>query len=577
KLTPAPDPTQPRIANIKLYGPKPRTISTAITLNPHLAGLLEVSLLMRRDLTVWEQTSETQKDVIRKREVETTRQARELNVRLRNIPKRQTSQNKRDVYSLQCAVQALEEVREDFKQRKRDIDRDIASRREQYCSHQAEVDKILDDVFRKADMIPPQDETANSRPTLDNLDVTYLEIPEGQTPLQAIIAERLQHFDGARGRLTSQAQCLEACWKLWKEEHRRGDDLRSEGTFVREHKEHEDALRYEYQVAEEGYRCLLDAEKLLGKEDEVKMVPHIVVTPARPQRRKRASSCFGDPANLAYRPNLLDNVHGVCSYDETNVLVQEPEIVNAADALPNTETNRPPPQSPAPSEQPPPQRTKRHYYYRATINLGRVADVAAIKTKASTRMSDLYAIIFSIAAPPLGVQIFLPNASTATPPAGIGIHPPRLSIAQLNQARADLDVFIDFLKGRRGITVDNEWIDVLKDIEWQCGYINYICLDSGSDWPLVQSVAEEFEELKIIVDYFCREAKVVQNVSSRRRVPKTGRMPGTPELLVDEQRMAQIYASTEFEVQGFRMRGIRTREQVIADVRARRFQGPQYP
>lgn len=185
----------------------------------------------------------------------------------------------------------MEEVRRDLKQRKRDIDHDLAARREEYCSHQSEIDKILDDTFLKADMIPPPAETADGRPTLDNLDVSFLEIPEGQTPLQATIAKRLQHFNVAKERLTSQNQCLEECWKLWKKEHERGDDERSEGTFVREHKEYEDLLRHEYQMAEEGYRCLLDAEKLLGKEDEVKPVPQIVVmSPARPQRRKRASS-----------------------------------------------------------------------------------------------------------------------------------------------------------------------------------------------------------------------------------------------------------------------------------------------
>lgn len=263
--TPEPDPSQPRIVNIKLNGPRPRTTSAALTLSPHLTSLLEVSLLMRRDLTVSERTSEAQKDVIRHREVDTIRQVRELNSILRKVPKLQTSQNKRDVDSLQCAVQALEEVRKDYKQRNRDIDQDIASRRQEFCSNQAEIDKILDDAFLKADMIATRDETADGRPTLDNLDVSFLEVPDGQTPLQAIIAERLQHFNAARERLTSQAQCLEACWKLWKEEHERGDDHRSEGTFVREHKEYEDALRYEYQVAEEGYKCLLDAEKLLER------------------------------------------------------------------------------------------------------------------------------------------------------------------------------------------------------------------------------------------------------------------------------------------------------------------------
>lgn len=248
---------------------------------------------MRRDLIVWEQTSEAQKDLLSEREVETTRQVRELNSRLRGMPKTQTAQSRRATDSLHCAVQALEEVREDLKQRKRDIDHDLASRREEYCSRQAEIDQILDDALLEAKIIAPHDETANSRPTLDNLDVSFLQVQEGQTPLQAIMAERLRHFNVARERLTSQAMCLEACWKLWKDEHRRGDDLRSEGTFVREHREYEDVLRHEYQVAEEGYRCLLDAEKLLGnleKDIEVKPVPEIVVTsPVRSQRRRRAS------------------------------------------------------------------------------------------------------------------------------------------------------------------------------------------------------------------------------------------------------------------------------------------------
>lgn len=246
---------------------------------------------MRRNLTVYEETSETQKDLIRNREVDTIRQVRELNLKLRMTPKVQTAQKKRDIDSLHCAVQALEEVRRDLKQRERDIDHDLHARREEYCSHQAETDNILDDTFSKADMIPPPAETADGRPTLDNLNVSFLEIPHGQTPLQAIIAERLQQFNVAKERLTSQKQCLEECWKLWRKEHERGDDERPEGTFVREHKEYEDLLRHEYQMTEEGYRSLLDAENLLGKEEEVKPVPPIVVTsPVRPQRRKRASS-----------------------------------------------------------------------------------------------------------------------------------------------------------------------------------------------------------------------------------------------------------------------------------------------
>ncbi|TID20711.1 hypothetical protein E2P81_ATG05341 [Venturia nashicola] len=146
-------------------------------------------------------------------------------------------------------------------------------------------------------------------------------------------------------------------------------------------------------------------------------------------------------------------------------------------------------------------------------------------------MSDLYAVLFSMGAPPLEVEGF----------------PLKISIPQLNLARANLDVFIDFLKSRALIVIDDEWIQVIGTLNGN------VDTSITSVWP-------------------------VNPLGPRHKAKAAGKyLPGRPELLVGEKDMAQRYAAKEFEVHGPRTRGIRTPEPVAIDIRARRLQGPQYP
>jgi hypothetical protein len=76
-----------------------------------------------------------------------------------------------------------------------------------------------------------------------------------------------------------------ACRAIWKEEHDRGDDDRSEAQFVQDQKEYEGFLKHELEIAGEGYKCSSDAERALGTEEMMIQIPEIVITPPRAPRR----------------------------------------------------------------------------------------------------------------------------------------------------------------------------------------------------------------------------------------------------------------------------------------------------
>lgn len=277
--------SQPHIVYIKLSAPKIKT--HALTLSPELITLMQTSLLTRRDLHSYEQTAKIQKEIVTKREKEIVKQVRKLNSKLRRAP--DTTRHEKLVYSLQCAVQVLEEERQSLIQKRRDIDQDIALRREQFCYEQARIDAILDTALSSAVLLPPSDQQEFQRPTLQALEVPFLEILEDQSPLETIIQQRRKHFEAARDRLEAQKQCFKACWRVWKDGNDRGDDDRVENEFMRDHKEYEIVLKHELEIAEEGYKCLLDADKILKREEVVLSVPRIVITPPRKSQRSVAA------------------------------------------------------------------------------------------------------------------------------------------------------------------------------------------------------------------------------------------------------------------------------------------------
>jgi hypothetical protein len=232
---------------------------------------------------------QAQKHGIVEREKEMVLQLRKLSTKIRGI--KNSPPNERMIYSLQCAIQVLEEERQSFVQKREYIDRDMALMRDKQFYEQAKIDAILDLALTSVGLLPPQDDnnseegivprsrrpsqTSFNRPTLANLGLEFFVFGEDQTPLQTIIEQRRLHVQAAQERLSSQKECLKHCRAAWKLEHDRGEDDRSEASFEKDHGQHVQLLKHELEIAYEGYRCLADAEKALGMEEGMIRVPEI--------------------------------------------------------------------------------------------------------------------------------------------------------------------------------------------------------------------------------------------------------------------------------------------------------------
>jgi hypothetical protein len=259
----------PRILNVRLRTNNSRV--QAVRLDPELSSHILTTLSLRRALTIYEEQAQTPLLTLDLREKEIVKQVRELSEKLRRLSER--PENERTRYSLQCAIQVLEEERQTFQQRKEGIERDLALRREKLSLEQAKIDHIVDTAFTTAKLMASRDEDTPVRQSSGEFEIDPLVFKENESPLRKIIAERRKHFEIAKERLTT-----------WREANNQGDDHRSEAQGLYEQREFESVLEYELEAAEEGYKCLLDAERNLGMEEGNLSVPKIIVTPPKSQR-----------------------------------------------------------------------------------------------------------------------------------------------------------------------------------------------------------------------------------------------------------------------------------------------------
>jgi len=91
--------------------------------------------------------------------------------------------------------------------------------------------------------------------------LTHSSLQRNESPLRKIIAERRKHFEKAKEHLKLHVEWFETYRAMWREENSQGDDHHSEAQFLHEQRGCKRALKHELEIAEEGYKCLLDAER----------------------------------------------------------------------------------------------------------------------------------------------------------------------------------------------------------------------------------------------------------------------------------------------------------------------------
>jgi hypothetical protein len=213
KPSSAPKSTIPRILNVRPKADK--SLVQAIGLDPERSSLILKTLSMRRDLKSYEDTAQTQQLVLETREKEVVKRLRGLSSKLRRPPERPS--NERMIYSLQCAIQVLEEERQTLLQNREEIEREVALRREKLSLEQAKIDDILDTAFTTAKLMASRDEHTLVRPSSGEFEIDPFVFKEYESPLRTIIAERRKHFEKAKERLKFHVECFEAYRAMWRE------------------------------------------------------------------------------------------------------------------------------------------------------------------------------------------------------------------------------------------------------------------------------------------------------------------------------------------------------------------------